>query len=199
MVIASKYEHLLSESVRMHGHQCPGQVLGVRMSILGLERIGIEDPKGRDSRKVMVFVEIDRCAADAVQSVTGCSSGRRTLKLLDYGKMAVTFLNLETGKAVRVLAREESRERAKALFPEIEDKYKAQLKAYKIMSDEELFDVMEVSVKICPEDMPGRPMKRVRCDFCGEYVQDVREVYRDGKVLCRPCAGSCYYEIVQNK
>lgn len=189
-----EYEYLLSESVKMHGHLCPGQVLGVRMSILGLKEIGIKDPKGKDKKNFIVIVEIDRCATDAVQSVTGCSLGHRTMKFVDYGKMAATFLNLKTGKAVRVIAKEESRQKAKEYFQEIRNKYTAQLEAYKIMPDEELFDVMEVNVKISPEDMPGRPLKRIKCDSCGEYVQDSREVYKDGKVLCKSCADSGYYK-----
>jgi len=188
------FEKLLQESVRIHGHICPGQVLGVRMSMLGLREIGISDPKGKDRKSIIVFVEMDRCATDAVQSVTGCSLGRRTMKFMDYGKMAATFLNIETGRAVRVIAKEESRQNAKEYLPEHGDKYEAQLEAYKIMPDDELFHLMEVHVKMNPEDMPGRPLRRIKCESCGEYVQDLREVYKDGKVLCRPCADSGYYE-----
>ena len=188
------FESLLSESAKIHGHLCPGQVLGVKMSMLGLREAGITDPKGKDRKGIIVFVEMDRCATDAVQSVTGCSLGHRTMKFMDYGKMAATFLNLNTGRAVRVIAKEEARQKAKELFPEIENKYAAQLEAYKIMPDEELFDIREVRVKINPEDMPGRPLRRTKCDQCGEYVQDLREIYREGKVLCRPCADSGYYE-----
>ena len=64
---------LLEESARAHGHLCPGQVIGVRMSMLGLREIEIDDPKGKDRKSIIVFVETDRCATDAVQSVTGCS------------------------------------------------------------------------------------------------------------------------------
>ena len=190
------FESLLQDSARMHGHLCPGQVLGVKMAMLGLKEVGIADPKGKDRKSIIVFVEMDRCATDAVQSVTGCSLGHRTMKFMDYGKMAATFLNLKTGKAVRVIAREDSRQKAKEYFPEIENKYEAQLEAYKIMSDGELFDVMEVHVKVKPEDMPGRPLRRIKCDSCGEYVQDLREVQRNGRVLCRPCADTGYYESV---
>ncbi len=187
------FEALLKESVKMHGHLCPGQVLGVRMSMLGLREIGILDPKGAERKNVIVFVEMDRCATDAVQSVTGCSLGHRTMKFMDYGKMAATYMNLKTGKAIRIVAREESREKAKRYFPDIENKYAGQLEAYKIMDNTELFDVMEVSVNVRPEDMPGRPLQRVQCDACGEHVQDRREVYQDGKVLCAPCAQGGYY------
>jgi formylmethanofuran dehydrogenase subunit E len=192
----SDFEMLLQESVRTHGYLCPGQVLGVKMSMLGLREIGIADPKRKDRKSIIVFVEMDRCATDAVQSVTGCSLGHRTMKFMDYGKMAATFLNLKTGRAVRVLAKEESRQKAKEYFHDAENKYEAQLEAYKIMSEEDLFDMMEVHVKINPEDMPGRPLRRIRCDSCGEHVQDMREVYRDGKVLCRPCAAAGYYKPV---
>ena len=188
------FEGLLRESVKVHGHLCPGQVLGVKMSMLGLREIGISDPRGKDRKSLIVYVEMDRCATDAVQSVTGCSLGHRTMKFMDYGKMAATFVNLRTGRAVRVIAKEDSRQKAKEYFPGIGNTYEAQLEAYKIMSDSELFDVREVNVTVKPEDMPGRPLRRVKCDSCGEHVQDGREVHRDGKALCRPCADSGYYE-----
>jgi len=189
------FDSLLEESARIHGHLCPGQVLGVKMSMLGLREAGVNDPKGKDRKSIIVFVEMDRCATDAVQSVTGCSLGHRTMKFMDYGKMAATFLNLRTGKAVRVIAREDSRQKAKDCFPEIENKYEAQLEAYKIMPDEDLFDVMEVKVSVRPEDMPGRPLKRTQCGNCSEHVQDMREVYKNGVVLCRSCAEEGYYTV----
>lgn len=187
------FESLLEVSERTHGHLCPGQILGVKMSILGLTEIGITDPKGTDKGNVIVFVEMDRCATDAVQSVTGCSLGHRTMKFMDYGKMAATFLNLKTGKAVRVIAKEESRQKAKEMFPDSEDKYSAQIAAYKVMADTDLFDVMAVKVKLKPEDMPGRPLRRVRCDTCAEYIQDMREIYKGERILCRSCAEAGYY------
>ena len=189
-------EKLLDESVRIHGHLCPGQVLGVRMSVLGLKNTGIEDPKGKDRKNLIVIVELDRCATDAVQSVTGCSLGHRTMKFRDYGKMAATFVNLRTGRAVRVIAREDSREKAKDVCPDIGNTYVAQAEAYKVMADHELFTVMDVRVDLKPEDMPGRPLRRVQCSRCGEYVQDMRETIVDDKVFCRPCAEGGYYSLV---
>jgi formylmethanofuran dehydrogenase subunit E len=187
------FEKLLEESVRTHGHLCPGQVLGVRLSIHGLALIGINDPKGADRKKLVVYVEIDRCATDAIQSVTGCSLGKRSLKFMDYGKMAATFVNLETGRAVRILAKEEAKVIAKNYIPDIEDKYKCQLEAYKIMPVEELFKWKEVEVKIPEEDMPGRPKRRVKCVNCGEHVQDNRDVVSEGRTLCKACAIGSYY------
>jgi len=175
----SSFAELLAGSVQVHGHLCAGQVLGVRMSMLGLREIGVMDPKGKDRKNIIVFVEMDRCATDAVQSVTGCSLGHRTMKFLDYGKMAATFMNLKTNKAVRVLAREDSRQKAKDHCPEIVNKYAAQLEAYKIMTDEDLFDVMAVTVTLRPQDMPGRPLSSANCAVnmsrtCGRYIRTAR-------------------------
>ena len=187
------FNRLLEESVRVHGHLCPGQVLGVRLSLRALREIGISDPRGAERKNLIVFIETDRCAADAIQSVTGCSLGHRTMKFLDYGKMAATFVNLRTGRAVRVMAREESRLKALEIPGGQAGKYDAQVEAYKSLPDEDLFTVSEVRVELPPEDMPGRPLRRVPCDRCGEFVQDCREIHRDGRTLCRPCAFGAYY------
>lgn len=188
------FENLLEEAAKIHGHLCPGQVLGVKMSLLGLREIGITDPKGKDRKNLMVFVEMDRCATDAIQSVTGTSLGKRTMKFWDYGKMAATFLNLQTGKAIRVIAREDIRKRAAAFLPDEPDKYRAQLEFYRQLPLEELFYLKKVRVEVKPEDMPGRPQRRVPCGKCGEYVQDGREIISGTQTLCRPCAGGGYFQ-----
>ena len=187
------FEQLLEISTRVHGHICAGQVIGVRMSLLGLSLIEIEEPKGKDRKKLYVIVEIDRCATDAIQSVTGCSLGKRSMRWLDYGVMAATFINLETGKAVRITALEEAREHSKNYCAEITDKYKRQLEAYKIMKEDELFRVQNVQAIIAPEDMPGRPLKRVQCERCQDWVQDKRDLLINGATLCRQCAEGRYY------
>ena len=190
------FDELLDISTKIHGHICAGQVIGVRMSMLGLERINIADPKGADRKKLYVLVEIDRCATDAIQSVTGCSLGKRSMRWMDFGIMAATFVNLETGKAVRVTAREESRELSKKYCPEIDEKYQRQLAAYKVMPEEELFTVQEVKAIIPDCDMPGRPRRRVQCEQCGDHVQDSRDVEQEGRILCRACAGQRYYQVL---
>jgi formylmethanofuran dehydrogenase subunit E len=172
---------------------CAGQVLGVRMAMLGCRAIGIEDPRGTDRKSLIVFVEIDRCAADAVNTVTGCRLGKRTLKYYDYGKLAATFLNIKTDEAVRVVALDSSREAADCAFPGIQNKYERQLRAYKLLPDEELFKVERVRVTVPPQDQPGRPVSRVQCDECGEGINDRREVIREGRTLCRPCSGEAYF------
>ena len=192
--IDPEFQKLLDISVNTHGHLCPGQVLGVRMSMLGLNLISIKDPKGKDRKKFIVYVEIDRCATDAIQSVTGVTLGKRSLKFVDLGKMAATYVNTETGKAVRILAKEDARDKAKNYFPDIEDKYKAQLEAYKIMPDEDLFELTDVTVDITKEDMPGRPLQRIKCEQCGEHVQDMREMNVGGRLVCKSCGEGSYYK-----
>jgi formylmethanofuran dehydrogenase subunit E len=162
------------------------------MAMLGLRSLGIADPEAHGKRLV-TFVEIDRCATDAVGVVTGCSLGRRSLKYVDYGKVAATFVDLETGAAVRVCARDDSRAKAREMFPEIAKPHRQQMEAYKVMDDADLFTVQSVAVGLAPEDVPGGPRSRVACDSCGEGINHGREVRREGRVLCRACAGESYY------
>jgi len=192
------FDELLEISTRIHGHICAGQVIGVRMSMIALALLGIHDPQGLDRKKLYVIVEIDRCATDAIQSVTGCSLGKRSMKWLDHGIMAATFVNLLTGKAVRITAREEARESSKEYCSEIADKYARQLEAYKIMPEDELFRVESVSLNLPPEDLPGRPLKRVQCEVCADWVQDCRDEVSEGKVVCRNCARGRYYTKIEN-
>lgn len=188
------FEELLEKSTTIHGHICAGQVIGVRLAMIGLREIGITDPRGKERKDFYVLVEIDRCATDAIQTVTGCTLGKRSLKWLDYGIMAATFVNLKTDKAVRITALEEARETAKNYCPEIDDRYRQQLEAYRVMPEAELFRLQTVTVQVPQQDMPGRPMKRVRCEACGDWVQDCRDVEQNGRILCRPCAFGRYYE-----
>jgi formylmethanofuran dehydrogenase subunit E len=196
-MLETTFDELLEQSTKIHGHICAGQVIGVRMSMVGLREIGISDPKGKERKSLYVLVEIDRCATDAIQSVTGCCLGKRSLKWLDYGIMAATFVNLTSGKAVRITAREESRELAKQYAPEIEGKYKQQLEAYRLMPEKDLFKIEEVEITIPECDMPGRPTKRVLCEGCGDWVQDCREVEQDGKIFCKSCAHGRYYQVIK--
>ena len=188
------FEVLLESSADAHGHLCPGQVVGVRMAMLGCRLIGLDEPKRRDQiKKLIVYVEMDRCTADAVAQVTGVKLGRRSLKFMDYGIMAATFVNLETGKAYRVVSIEEARSLASAYAPEIQEKHPQQLEAYKRMPDSVLFQVQEVTVNIDDCDLPGPTRFKTACSRCGQVVRDQREVIKDGKVLCRPCTRNTYF------
>jgi formylmethanofuran dehydrogenase subunit E len=183
----------LREAEQAHGHLCAGQVLGVRMAMLGLAKLGIEDPRGKDRKRLVTFVEIDRCATDAVAVVTGCRLGKRALKFRDWGKVAATFVDVASGRAFRIAARESSKALAKSMHPEISGKNQQQMLAYREMPDAELFDVQEVQVELPPEEFPGYKGERTVCEACGEGINFRREVLRQGRVLCRGCAGESYY------
>lgn len=176
-----------------HGHMCAGQILGLRMAMYGMKLLSLEDPAGRDRKRLVTFVEIDRCATDAVPIVTGCRLGKRALKFRDFGKVAATFCDVKEDRAVRVVARETSKQRARELYPEIDDKNKQQMRAYREMPDEDLFSIQWVRVALGPEEFPGYKGERRVCEMCGEGINFKREVVRDGRVLCKACAGERYY------
>jgi formylmethanofuran dehydrogenase subunit E len=191
-------DELLVDAEQAHGHLCAGQILGVRMALLGLQKLGIEDPRGKDRKRLVTYVEIDRCATDAVAVVTGCRLGKRALKFRDWGKMAATFVDLANDRAVRIAAKESSKALAKQMHPEIANKNQQQMLAYREMSDDELFDAQWVRVTVGPEEMPGFKGDRIVCDECGEGINYHREVVRDGRTLCKGCAGERYWESVES-
>jgi len=189
------FEDLLAASAAAHGHLCPGQVIGVRMAMLGCRLIGLDDPTSHDQiKKLIVYVEMDRCAGDAVAHVTGAKLGRRSLKFLDYGIMAAAFVNLETNKAFRVISTEEARDLACQYVPDISEKYKQQLEAYKRMPDSVLFRVQQVEVVLSEFDLPGPTRRKVSCSRCGQVVRDHREIVQNGDALCKPCAHGAYFK-----
>src|SRR5882757_2685461 len=156
----AEYEKL---SAAAHGHLCAGQILGLRMAVYGLALLAVDDPEGADRKRLVTFIEIDRCATDAIPVVTGCRLGKRALKFRDFGKVAATFCDLQTDRAVRVVALESSKQRAKELYPDIPDKNQQQMTAYRDMPLEELFHYQWVRVKLGPEEFPGYKSTRRVC------------------------------------
>src|SRR5438270_8331657 len=187
------FDECLRDAEVAHGHLCAGQVLGVRLAMLGLKHLGIDDPQGRDRKRLVTFAEIDRCATDAVAVVTGCRLGKRALKFRDWGKMAATFVDVSNGKAIRIAAKESSKALARQMHPELADKNQQQMLAYREISNDDLFTTQWVTVELPPEEFPGYKGERVVCEICGEGINFRREIQREGKTLCRACAGECYY------
>src|SRR5579859_3757761 len=148
MVSVKTLDEYLEDAANAHGHLCAGQVLGVRLAMLGIGKLGIEDPHGKDRKRLVTFVEIDRCATDAVAVVTGCRLGKRALKFRDWGKVAATFVDVSTGKAIRIAAKESSKALARELHPEIENKNQQQMRAYREISDGDLFTTQWVKVEL---------------------------------------------------
>ena len=172
----------LADARAHHGHLCHGMVMGVRMARYGCRLLEIDDP--RSYRDLVVYVEIDRCASDAVGVVCGVTLGRRRLKWKDYGKLAATFVDLATGKAVRVAPHKDVPHAGHDEDP---------LEFWKDWTDEALFTWAPVTVDIPDTDLPGPPKRRVDCERCGESVKDGRDLAVDGETLCRACAGDAYY------
>ena len=191
------FEDILSASAKNHGHFCPGQVVGVRMAMLGCRLIGLDNPRQNDQiKKLIVYVEMDRCAADAVAFVTGAKLGRRSLKYVDYGIMAATFLNLETNQAYRIISTEESRDLVNKYAPEFNDKTTQEIEAYKRIPESILFRIQKVHVALSEFDLPGPTRKMVTCAGCGQVVRDNKEVQINGKPYCWPCAHGAYFKVI---
>jgi formylmethanofuran dehydrogenase subunit E len=185
---------LLQESAAFHRHLCPRQVLGVRMGLLAGRWLELEVP--RDDKRLLTFVETDGCAADGVSVATGCRVGRRTLRVIDFGKVAATFVDTLTGCAVRIVPAQFCRELAWDYAPEAKNKWQAQLIGYQHMPDDDLLTVRQVALTVSLELLLSKPGYRVNCEVCGEEIINEREVAREGMILCRACAGEHYCQPV---
>lgn len=174
----------LKRAVAFHGHLCSGQCIGVRMAQLGMKTLGLDNET--DDKAIMVWVECDRCPADSIMITTGCHPGKRTYRMLDYGKIAATFVNLETGGAVRV------RRHTRRFPAEGEDL----VEFYESLPDEEFLTVEEIELDIRPCDLPGKPLESVVCEKCGEDISDFRHIVRDGCIFCKACAEGAYYRSI---
>jgi formylmethanofuran dehydrogenase subunit E len=173
-------EELLDRCVNYHGHLCVGQALGVRLALKGMELVGTTNPK-----EMIVFIENDRCIADAIQVVTGTRIGRRSAKLINYGKMAASLLNTNSGAAFRVSVRPAGFEIGQG---------EEAIRRILHVPDAELLAWKRISIPMKPEDYPGRPRRTVNCVRCGEKVFDGRDISRDEGCLCVACAATPYYE-----
>lgn len=183
---------LLIEVSSRHRHLCPRQVLGVRIGLAGATALSLPVP--RSDKRLLVFVETDGCFADGVEVAAGVSVGRRTLKVVDYGKAAATFVDVATEAAVRIVPRPDVRERAWRYAPEAVRRYKAQLLGYQRMPEEELLVIRPVTLTTSVAEWISRAGLRVSCSVCGEEIINQREIRRGETLLCRACASSAYYD-----
>jgi formylmethanofuran dehydrogenase subunit E len=186
---------LLEASRLRHSHLCPRQVLGVRMAIAGPEAIGLPVP--RADKALLVIAETDGCFLDGLQAVTGASPTHRTLRIEDYGKIAATFANVNTGEAVRVAPKLDVRARAAAFAPPGSGRYRAQLIGYQAMPDEELLSLTHVCLAPSLLHIISRAGARTNCATCGEEIINEREVVIDEVAYCHSCVGNAYYRAEQ--
>jgi formylmethanofuran dehydrogenase subunit E len=186
---------LLDKSMQDHDHLCPRQILGVRIGLTGMKALGFDEQPTK--KQLLAISETDGCFVDGVIAATGCAVGHRTLRVEDYGKVAVTFVDVASGRAVRVAPRLDIRERANAFVTNEPRHYFAQMQAYQSMRDEEMFNIQEVFLKTPIDQIISKPGMRVNCDVCGEEIMNERETLCNGLTLCRACAGEGYYQPVQ--
>jgi len=187
---------ILELSASKHSHLCPRQILGVRISLAGMKALGFHEPPAK--KRLFVVAETDGCFVDGVIAATGCTVGHRTLRVEDYGKVAATFVDAKTGRAVRVTPCLDVRELACIFVPEEARHYFAQMRAYQIMPDETMLTVQDVTLNVPIKKIISRPGLRQNCDGCGEEIMNEREIHRDGLTLCRACAGEGYYQIASS-
>lgn len=185
-------DRILQESAKRHRHLCPRQVLGARMALYAAELLGLELP--RADKRLLVIAETDGCAVDGLIAATGCRVGSRTLRILDFGKVAATFTDTRTGRSVRVRPSNECRTRARGCIPNARNRWEAMLLGYRIMPAEELFASQFVRLNAPLDELLGRRGRKTICDACGEEIINGRETERGGAILCLACAGERYYE-----
>jgi formylmethanofuran dehydrogenase subunit E len=184
---------LLKQSSARHDHLCPRQVLGVRIGLAGLAASGMDSPVHKST--ALIIIESDGCFADGIEVATGATLGHRTLRVNDFGKMAATFADIKTERAIRISPVSDVRERALLYAPDEPRRYFAQLQGYQVMPDTELLRIQEVALNPTLEELISKPLARVNCDYCGEEIINEREVVQDGIKLCRTCANEGYYLI----
>lgn len=186
------HEQIFDRSAMSHGRLCPRQILGVRMGLVGMKAVGFTTPAVK--KQLFVICETDGCFVDGISAATGCKVGHRTLRIEDYGKVAATFIHTKLDRSVRVVPRPDIRERAHAFAPGETRRYFAQMIAYRLMPDDELLTVQEVSLTVSIQKIISRPGVRVKCDVCGEEIINQREIRSGGLTLCQACAGGSYYQ-----
>lgn len=187
-------QELLAQSAELHRHLCPRQVLGVRMGLAGGQLLGLSLPQA--DKRLLTIVETDGCFTDGVAVATNCWVGRRTLRVLDYGKVAATFIDTQTGLACRLFPNATAREQAAIYAPETHNRWEAMLLGYQRMPQALLLQWQTVELTTPIEVLLSRPGARACCDRCGEEILNEREVVRGGATLCRSCAGDRYYQPV---
>ena len=185
---------LLEKSARDHNHLCPRQILGVRLGLAGMNALGFTEPPAK--KHLFIITETDGCFVDGLSAATNCTVGHRTLRVEDYGKTAAVFVDTVTGQALRVAPALDIRQKAYVYACDEQRHYFAQMLAYQVMPEAEMFAVTPVVLNISITAILSRPGVRVNCDVCGEEIMNEREVKQNGLTLCHSCAHEGYYQMV---
>lgn len=184
-------DDILVESSARHKHICPRQVLGARMALYAAEILQLDLP--RTDKRLLSISETDGCAVDGIIAATGCHVGSRTLRILDFGKVAATFADTHTKKSLRIAPSHVSRSLALEYAPSTPNKWTAMLQAYKIIPAQELFTFQFVELITSLDEIISKPNRKTICEVCGEEIINGREVLNNNIILCRACSGEGYY------
>ena len=152
----------------------------------------------RRDKRLLVLVETDGRFADGISVVTGCWLGRRTLRLVDYGRVAATIVDTATGAAIRIRPHPAARESALDWAPHARDRWHAQLQSYQRMPASKLLQVEPVRLATPVEDLLGVASSRVTCTVCGEEILHGRSVSGPRMPVCRACFCPTAYYVSQN-
>ncbi|MBI5052412.1 MAG: TraR/DksA C4-type zinc finger protein [Chloroflexi bacterium] len=189
----SSLDKILQTSAALHHHLCPRQVIGARMGLYAGHLLRLDLPQ--TDKRLLTFIETDGCASDGVAVATNCWVGQRTMRVEDYGKVAATFVDTQTGEAIRLVPRADLRQRAHDLFAAARHNWEAELLGYQRLPAEEMFTVQPVTLNMPLEKIISRAGRKALCNVCGEEIMNERQILRAGLMLCRACAGESYYRV----
>src|SRR6266540_5836167 len=183
---------ILHESAMRHKHLCPRQVIGARMSLLAAEMLELDLPCL--DKRLLVIAETDGCTVDGIIAATGCHVGGRTLRILDFGKVAATFIDTHTEESIRIIPRREARALAADYAPDARNEWEAMLFGYQVMPVSELFSIQRVNLNMPLSKILGRAGMKTVCEICKEEIINGREIVNRGRIFCRACAGDNYFD-----
>ena len=186
----------IEQTIAFHGHSCPGLAIGIRAA-----EIALREMAGVRPAALVCVTETDMCGVDAIQFLTGCTYGKGNLIHKDYGKMAFTFHDRDSGRAFRLLFNQQAwgdgREAFTALMAKssqgpLAPEEQERLEHLRIEVQRHLLDLPADEVfllQACPDQPPrsARVLQNLTCDECAETVMESRTRRFAGKTLCLPC------------
>lgn len=189
-------EELIEETIKFHGHSCPGLALGIRAAELALAKLG-----RASDEEIVAVVETDMCGVDAVQFLTGCTFGKGNLIHLDYGKNAFTFYRRSDGKGIRIVTKSRTsrdqddelsalrKKMLKEKLTPVEQERMEKGKAARIerIMDADPQDLFEVKPAQGPIPRKARILQSLVCEACGEATMESRTRRFLDQTLCIPC------------
>lgn len=195
-------------AIAFHGHLCPMSVLGARMGLFAMRKLSVKRATGI---KLIGIVYNDLCAVDGFQFVTGCTTGKGTLIVRDYGMLSADLFDVDAKRGIHVSLKTPSElpemmrhalgygakmhSFVKRSFDSEEGRKNALRKlnadARKIVTslenitDEELFNARNIEFSAPP--FRTKDMTFAECASCGEMGLRAHLIKRGNEYICRIC------------